>query len=96
LGEKLLKIREGLGLSQSQMLRRLGKEENRNFISDYERGVRAPSLLELLEYARAAGVIVDVLIDDDLDLPEHQPQSQKVAHRVRPVRAEKKQRKGLL
>ncbi len=71
LAEKLLHIREALGLSQSEMLRRIEKEESghRNFISDYERGVRLPSLLELLAYARAVGVTVDALIDDEIDLP---------------------------
>lgn len=71
LAEKLLQIRQALGLSQSEMLRRIGKGESghRNFISDYERGVRVPSLLEVLAYARAAGVNMDVLVDDNLNLP---------------------------
>ena len=79
LAEKLLQIREALGLSQSEMLRRIGKEESghRNFISDYERGVRVPSLLEVLAYARAAGVSMDVLVDDDLDLPKKLPANRK-------------------
>lgn len=73
LAEKLLRIREALGLSQSEMLRRIGREESghRNFISDYERGVRVPSLLEVLAYARVVGLSMDVLVDDDLDLPKH-------------------------
>jgi transcriptional regulator with XRE-family HTH domain len=79
LAEKLLQIRKALGLSQSEMLRRIGKGESghRNFISNYENGVRLPSLLELLAYARAAGVSVDVLIDDYLDLPKHLPAKRK-------------------
>lgn len=54
------------------MLRRIGKEERGhcNFICDYERGVRVPSLLEVLAYARAAGVSMDMLVDDNLDLPK--------------------------
>jgi hypothetical protein len=32
--------------------------------------VREPSLLVLLRYARVAGVSVDKLLDDELDLPE--------------------------
>jgi transcriptional regulator with XRE-family HTH domain len=57
------------------MLRRLGIEGDydRATISGYERGVREPPLPILLEYARAANVYVDVLIDDALDLPEHLP-----------------------
>lgn len=75
LGEKLLQIRSALGLSQSGMLRRLGTPEGilGTSISAYERGVREPPLLLLLEYARIVGVWVDVLIDDDLDLPARLP-----------------------
>lgn len=71
LGEKLLQIRNAFGLSQNEILSRLGLTErlSRDDISKYERGVREPSLLVLLRYARAAGVSTDVLIDDELDLP---------------------------
>ena len=75
LAEKLLQIRLGLGLSQSELLRRLELEDFISYkkISDYERGEREPSLLILLQYARAAGVCVDVLIDDQLHLPAKLP-----------------------
>ena len=75
LTEKLLQIREGLGLSQNGMLRKLGIEEgyDRATISGYERGVREPPLPILLEYARAANIYVDVLLDDGLDLPKRLP-----------------------
>jgi transcriptional regulator with XRE-family HTH domain len=75
LGEKLTRIREGLGLSQNGMVRSLGFEDSvtRDYISAYERGVREPPLPVLLRYARAAGVWVDVLIDDQLDLPARLP-----------------------
>jgi transcriptional regulator with XRE-family HTH domain len=78
LAEKLLKIRTALGLSQNGMLRCLGVAEKgyRNYISDFENGVREPSLPMLLKYARAVGVPMDVLVDDDLDLPEHLPPPQ--------------------
>ena len=71
LGEKLLQIRTALNLSQTAMLERLGSPEGLlgTSISAYERGVREPPLLVLLTYARIAGVTVDVLIDDELDLP---------------------------
>jgi transcriptional regulator with XRE-family HTH domain len=71
LGEKLLKIRESLNLSQNQMLDRLGLKNShfRSNISAFERGIREPSLLMLLLYARVAGVSTDALIDDELDLP---------------------------
>jgi transcriptional regulator with XRE-family HTH domain len=79
LGEKLLQIRDALGLSQSDILSRLGLTErlNRDDISKYERGVREPSLIVLLRYARAAGVSTDVLIDDEVDLPAKLPAKQK-------------------
>jgi transcriptional regulator with XRE-family HTH domain len=75
LAEKLLIIREGLGLSQSEMLDRLGFSDElfRSNISQYERGHREPPLPVLLKYASAAGVYVDVLIDDEIDLPARLP-----------------------
>jgi transcriptional regulator with XRE-family HTH domain len=70
LAEKLTQVRLMLTLSQGGMVRRLGLEDKltREDISKYERDVRMPSLLTLLKYAKAAGVTVDVLIDDDVDL----------------------------
>jgi transcriptional regulator with XRE-family HTH domain len=75
LPEKLLEIRLGLSLSQSGMVRQLGLEDEieRDYISKYERGTLEPSLWVLLQYARAANVWVDVLIDNDLDLPNRLP-----------------------
>jgi transcriptional regulator with XRE-family HTH domain len=77
LAEKLTYIRRALGLSQDEMIRRLGIEDQltREEISKYERGLRTPSLLTLLKYARSVGVIVDELIDDELDLPRSLPVS---------------------
>ena len=72
LAEKLLHIRTALGLSQSEMLRALGtaaKGKDRHYISQFETGQREPSLLFLFEYAKAAGVCLDVLVDDKQSLP---------------------------
>ncbi|HEX8844317.1 MAG TPA: helix-turn-helix transcriptional regulator [Pyrinomonadaceae bacterium] len=71
LPEKLRAIREALGLSQTELLRRLGAEEliAYNRISEFESGKREPPLLILLFYARVANISTDVLIDDDRDLP---------------------------
>ncbi|HJU53654.1 MAG TPA: helix-turn-helix transcriptional regulator [Pyrinomonadaceae bacterium] len=79
LAEKLLQIRDALGLSQTEMLRRLGLENSMKHtrISEYELGIREPSLMTLLQYARAAGVCVDVLIDDEMDLPARLPSKPK-------------------
>ncbi|HJQ34205.1 MAG TPA: helix-turn-helix transcriptional regulator [Pyrinomonadaceae bacterium] len=75
LAEKLRRIREALGLSQSEMWRRLGVEDLiwAKQISTYELGTNEPPLPILLRYARAAGVSTDVLIDDELDLPTKLP-----------------------
>jgi len=72
LAKKLKKIRLDLGLSQSEILERLGFADTlfRSNISQYERGHRVPAPPVLLKYARLAKVDLAVLIDDDLDLPE--------------------------
>lgn len=75
LAVKLRQIRDALGLSQSEMVRRLGVEGmiTYNKISHYELGKREPPLTVLLEYAHLANVLVEVLIDDTLDLPQELP-----------------------
>jgi transcriptional regulator with XRE-family HTH domain len=79
LAEKLLQIRMALGLSQSEMFKRLDVAELSEIkrISDYEIDKSEPPLIVLLRYARTAGVIVDVLIDDEIDLPEKLPARRK-------------------
>jgi transcriptional regulator with XRE-family HTH domain len=75
LAEKLLQIRTAFGLSQNELINNLGLtgELIREEVSDFERDVREPSLPILSAYARAAGVWLDVLVDDDLDLPDKLP-----------------------
>lgn len=75
LAEKLLYIRKALGLSQNEMIRRLGLEEalTQSRISGYELGTREPSLPTLLAYARLAGISTDSLIDDEIELPRTLP-----------------------
>lgn len=75
LPEKLRQIRLALGLSQTEILKRLGYEDRIAYqrISNYELGTGEPPLPVLLEYARLAGVSTDVLIDDRLDLPAKLP-----------------------
>jgi transcriptional regulator with XRE-family HTH domain len=79
LAEKLRRIREALGLSQSEMLRRLGFENVHAYtrISSYELGRNEPPAMILLEYARVANVYVEALIDDELDLPDKLPSAKK-------------------
>jgi transcriptional regulator with XRE-family HTH domain len=83
LAEKLVQIRQALGLSQSEMFRRLDVEgfSEVKRISDYEIGKSEPPLIVLLRYARVANVSTDVLIDDELDLPQQLPAKAKQARR---------------
>lgn len=71
LSQKLLDVRLRLGLSQNEMLVRLGLEKKlkRNAISGYEIGTTEPPMPTVLKYARVAGICTDVLLDDELDLP---------------------------
>ena len=75
LAEKLLAIRTALGLSQTEMLRRLGFEEAIKYtkISDYELGKNEPPLVVLLQYARVAGINLEAIVDDELNLPAKLP-----------------------
>src|SRR5688500_9137198 len=95
LTEKLFQIRAALGLSQNGMLDRLGLAETRfrSSISSYELGASVPPLPVLLQYARLAGVCLDVLVDDTLDLPKALPSTP--AHRGVKLAADKgRRRKG--
>lgn len=79
LAGKLRQIRVAFGLSQTEMLKRLGIEDLVTYhrISDYELGKNEPPLMILLQYARAVNVSTDVLIDDELDLPARLPSNPK-------------------
>jgi transcriptional regulator with XRE-family HTH domain len=71
LTAKLIKIRTGLDLSQTEMVSALGLKGKikREDISKFERGLREPPLPVLLRYARLADVPMEVLVDDKLNLP---------------------------
>lgn len=79
LAKKLLQIREALGLSQNEMIRRLGFDGKifQGTLSAYERGLREPALPVLLSYAQAVNVYVDTLIDDGIELPSRLPSPKK-------------------
>ena len=81
LAEKLRAVRLALGLSQNELIRRLGLEEviYQSNVSGYESGEREPPLPILLKYAEAAGVCTDTLINDRLDLPAKLPAKPKHA-----------------
>lgn len=73
LAAKLRRIRLQLGLTQEQIAEHLSDVDSPRqggHVSEYERGVREPSLLVLLAIARLARVPMEVLVDDRLDLPK--------------------------
>ncbi|HEV7644899.1 MAG TPA: helix-turn-helix transcriptional regulator [Pyrinomonadaceae bacterium] len=72
LAEKLLKIRVKLGLSQSGMadaLERHGVKVTPGYIARYESELRVPGLLIVRAYAKIAGVSMEQIVGDELDLP---------------------------
>lgn len=97
LGEKIVEIRHNLGLSQNGLIRHLGliDELFQGDISAYELGNRVPDLRTLLLLAHAAGVYVDVLIDDSLDLPKSVPANPKNAGVQRKAKSSSKRRDNL-
>jgi len=68
LAAKLLAIRQRLGVSQSEMVRLLNAQISGARVSEYESGVREPSLLTILAYSRAAKITVEKIIDDELPI----------------------------
>jgi len=92
LAEKILQIRITLGLSQPELLRRLGFEDVIDYrrISEFELGEAEPPLPVLLQYAHAAGVHVEDLIDDELDLPAKLPGNVRYQGRTRKLGARKR------
>lgn len=70
LAAKLLQIRRDLGISQTEMVKRLGLEIAYNFISKYELNKNEPPLTVLLRYASVYGCRVEELIDDNIKPPK--------------------------
>jgi len=94
LAEKLRTIRDALGLSQTEIVKRLNVEDliAPSQISQFESDKYEPSLIVLLQYARLACVHVEDLIDDEADLPAKLPG--KVKHeRFKPVVAIRRKRR---
>lgn len=72
LAEKLKAIRLSLDLTAEQLIERLNCPQiplHRASITEYEKARREPPSLVLLSYARLANIAVEILIDDELDLP---------------------------
>ena len=77
LAEKLLQIRQSLGLSQSEMVKQMSVGELIHYtnISKYELDKNEPPLMILLAYAKLAQVHLEVIVDDEIDLPRKLPGS---------------------
>jgi len=75
LAEKLLQIRQGLALSQSDLVKQMGVAQMIHYtnISKYELDKNEPPLMILLAYAKLAQVHLEVIVDDDIDLPRKLP-----------------------
>ncbi len=76
LAEKLAAIRNALGVTHEELISKLDCPNiplYRASISQYESGKSEPPLPVLLRYAKLANIYVEVLIDDEIDLPERLP-----------------------
>ena len=70
LAEKLLQIRQKLGLSQIELIKLMRVQHLIHYpnISKYELDKNEPPLTVLLAYSRASKIPLENIIDDDLDL----------------------------
>ncbi len=74
MAEKLKHIRTSLGMTQEEMTKALEKQGaklHKAYVALYEIGERVPTILIILAYARVAGISMEVICDDKLELPEH-------------------------
>jgi transcriptional regulator with XRE-family HTH domain len=73
LAEKLRQIRHSLGYTLEEMANALKgvkkSPPSKGHILRFEAGEREPSLLVLLEYSRVVRCPLELIVDDDLDLP---------------------------
>ena len=70
LAKKLLQIRRSLGVSQGEMVKRLGVQDLIHYttISKYELNKNEPPLAILLAYARLVEIPIEQIIDDEIEL----------------------------
>lgn len=75
LPAKLLEIRQKLDESQGGILKRmnLDGEFERDYVSKWERGVMEPPLHVLLAYAEVVNIFLEILVRDDIKLPDTLP-----------------------
>lgn len=75
LAAKLKQVRISLNLSQSEMVKKLGLEDEleRERISKYERGILEPPLHVIFAYSQLANFYMEVFIRDEIELPSTIP-----------------------
>jgi transcriptional regulator with XRE-family HTH domain len=75
LGEKLRGIRKRMGLTQNELVERLGLEADfdQERISKYERAVLEPPIYVLIAYSDLAKIPLDVLLRPEYDIPDEIP-----------------------
>ena len=66
LAPKLQAIRKNFGVSQYRLSQFL--QVGRTRLSEFEWGRRVPSFRVLIHYARLAGIPLEFIVDDDIDL----------------------------
>lgn len=73
LAAKLKQIRLTLRLSQEQIVKKLNYTASplvASQISEFENDKREPPIQVLLSYSRLAGFPLELLVDDEMNLPE--------------------------
>ena len=70
LSHKLLAIRKRLQMSQTEMARALELKVHYSAVSNFELGTREPDLIVVLRYARLAGISMEAIVDDKINLFE--------------------------
>lgn len=86
LGGKLLHIRRSLGLTQQQLIESLDYRRSPLFIgqiSQFEQNKREPPVLVILHYARIAGVPLEAIVDDNMNLPKKKKRTSRLSQTER-------------
>jgi transcriptional regulator with XRE-family HTH domain len=73
----------------SERLNHIESPPQPGHISEFENGRREPSLLFLLAVARLAGVSLEILLDDELDLPNRLADTSDFNLDIKPERGKK-------
>ena len=82
LGKKLQLIRIRLGLTQSELIKKLAVDEvlYPSSISLFESNGREPSLLVLLAYSNLSGWTINELVDDKVNLSDGKLRKERLKH----------------